>query len=115
MGSDRKPVSLQQELAPYHTLVKLIEHELELAGRGEVDALRKAVAETGVYMRQLPVPPPESARALIERARALRARVSIDTQRLQDSLAVARASRRRRRRVERSYAQPARRSYSASA
>jgi hypothetical protein len=108
-------VSLQQELAPFHTLVKLIERELELAGRGEVAELDAAVRHTGAYMLELPVPPPDSARALIERARALRARVSIETQRLQESIAAARASKRRRKKVERSYARPVRGRYSASA
>jgi hypothetical protein len=93
----------------------MIERELELAGRGEAAELRAAVAQTGAYMLELPVPPPESARALIERARALRARVSIETQRLQESIGYARASKRRRQRVERSYGAPAGRRYSASA
>jgi hypothetical protein len=108
-------VSLQQELAPFHTLVKLIERELELAGRGEAAELRAAVEHTGAYMLELPMPPPESARVLIDRARALRARVSIETQRLQASIAASRAHHRRRRRVERRYAAPARGGYSSSA
>lgn len=115
MGAGRQPVSRQDELAPFHTLVKLIERELELAGRGETAQLQAAVEATGVYMSSLPVPPPESARVLIDRARALRARVAIETERLRDSLSLARATRQRRRTVQRTYGPPARRGYSASA
>ncbi len=107
----------QEELRAFQTLVKMIERELELAGRGEIAELQAAVAETGAYLKTLPMPPPESARALIERARAMRARVTIEADRLSDSIAISRSNLRRRRSVARTYQQPApaRRRYSASA
>ncbi|MGC9221310.1 MAG: hypothetical protein ACP5H2_08160 [Solirubrobacteraceae bacterium] len=128
MGAGRQPVSQggqqaahetqperQDELAPYRQLVKLVEHELELAGRGQLGELSEAVVRTGAYLDTLPVPPPQSARALIERTRAIRARVAIETQRLGDALTLQHAYQQQRRRLARSYtAKPSQR-YSASA
>jgi hypothetical protein len=105
----------QAELAPFQKLVKMVELELELAGQGQTAELQKAVAATGALIRTLPDPAPQSARSLIERARALRGRVTIDAERLRDDIAVARATKRRRKTVARTYASPrARDRYSTS-
>lgn len=114
MGADRQRLK-QAELAPFQTLVKLIEHELELAGQGRIEELQRAVAATGEYLLGLPNPPPAAALALIERARAMRARVTIETERLRDAIAATRATNRRRRRMARTYGAPPRSRYSASA
>ena len=91
----------QAELVPFQTLVKLVERELELAEAGQTAELHEAVAETGAFISTLPEPPPESARPLIERARAMRGRVTIDAERARDEIGAARASLRRRKRVAR--------------
>ncbi len=91
------------EQAPYRTLVKLIERELELAGRGLIDELEEAVDRTGELLATLPVPAPESARPLLLRADALRRRVTIETRRLQESIEHSRSSLRRARKIARRY------------
>ena len=103
------------EQAPFQRLVKLIEHELELAGRGLLDELESAVAETGAYMARLPSPAPDSAQHLVLRADALRSRVSIEVTRLQESIGITRSSIRRSRRVARQYGPPRSGRYSTSA
>jgi hypothetical protein len=106
----------QAELAPFHKLVKMVELELALAGQGQAAELQKAVAATGAFIRTLPDPAPPAARPLIERARALRGRVTIDAERLRDGIAAARATSRRRRTMARTYASPrGRNRYSTSA
>jgi hypothetical protein len=106
----------QAELVPFHRLVKLVERELELAEAGQTAELREAVAETGAFMQTLPDPAPESARTLIERARGIRGRVTIDAERLREGIGAARATHRRRKTVARTYApQRAGNRYSTSA
>jgi hypothetical protein len=94
----------QAELAPFQTLVKLVERELELAGEGRSEELRAAVAETGALIATLPNPAPQAARSLIERARAMRGRVAIDAERLRDGISATRANHRRRKTMARTYA-----------
>jgi voltage-gated potassium channel Kch len=103
------------EQAPFQKLVKLIEHELELAGQGLVDELDEAVAETGAYMAMLPTPAPDSAQHLVLRAEALRSRVIIEVTRVKESIALSRSSVRRSRRVARQYGPPRSGRYSTSA
>jgi hypothetical protein len=103
MGADRNRLATA-ERAPFHRLIKLIEHELELAGSGRVQELAAAVSKTGAFMATLPSPAPASARPLVERAKALRGRVTIETERLRESIELSRASKRRTRRVARTYA-----------
>ena len=105
----------RSETAPFQRLVKMIEHELELAGQGRVAELRAAVAKTGAFMATLPSPAPESARTLVYRAQALRGRVTIETQRLRESIELSQASLRRARRLSRKYAPRRRSRYSTSA
>jgi hypothetical protein len=94
----------QADLAPFQRLVKLVERELELADAGRAAELQTAVAETGALIRTLPDPAPASARPLIERARGMRERVTIDTERLREEIIGARAVLRRRKTVARTYA-----------
>ena len=103
------------EQAPFQKLVKLIEHELELAGQGRVQELDEAVHRTGAHMATLPHPAPASARPLVLRAEALRGRVIIETTRLRESIALSRGSLRRGRRVARHYRRPQREKYSTTA
>ena len=50
-----------EEQAPFHTLIKMIERELDLAQRGLLDELAQAVAETGAVIATRPTPAPPSA------------------------------------------------------
>jgi hypothetical protein len=99
-------VTAAAEQAPFHTLIKMIERELELAGQGLLDELQQAVEETGAYMATLPTPAPASAESLVLRADALRGRVTIEATRLKDSIGRARTTQRRARKIARRYAAP---------
>jgi hypothetical protein len=114
VGTDRKRLNAAEQ-APFHRLIKLIEHELELAGQGRVEELHDAIARTGVFMETLPNPAPDSARQLVFRAEALRGRVTVEVTRLKESLALSRASLRRGRRVARQYGRPRSGQYSTTA
>lgn len=91
------------ELAPFQRLVKLIERELELAERGRLEQLQAAVERTGAQLASLPQPAPQSALPLVLRAQAMRNRVTILLERLQDELGASRSALRRGRRIARVY------------
>ena len=114
MGSNRQRV-IAAEQAPFQKLIKLIERELELAGRGRTAELQAAVLKTGAYIDTLPSPAPASALPLVTRAEALRARVTIETQRLHEHIAAARTVVKRSRRIARTYAPPKSDRYSTTA
>jgi hypothetical protein len=114
MGTGRERLTAA-ERAPFHTLVKLVEHELELAHEGHSAELREAIARTGAYLETLPKPAPESARQLVLHAEAMRGRVRIETERLQTRISSSRNTMRRARRIARSYAPPRAGRYSTSA
>lgn len=114
MGADRKRL-IAAERAPFNTLIKLIEQELELVSEGRLAELHEAIARTGAHLSTLAQPVPESAEPLVLRAEAMRGRVMIETERLRQGLAQSRASLRRSRRVTRKYAPPRARRYSTTA
>jgi hypothetical protein len=114
MGTDLRRLKAAEQ-APFQKLIKLIEHELELAGQGLLEELQEAVVKTGTYMETLPSPAPESAQPLVERAKALRGRVTIETRRLQESIEFSRGALRRARRVSKTYSQPHGNRYSTTA
>lgn len=95
-----------EEQAPFHTLIKMIERELELAGQGLLTELDEAVRETGRFMETLPAPAPASAEPLVLRADMLRRRVTIETRRLQESIEQSRTTLRRARKIARRYSTP---------
>jgi hypothetical protein len=103
-GSDHATVAAQQ--APFHTLIKMIERELELVDQERLEELHAAVAQTGAFMATLPSPAPESAVPLALRADALRGRVTIETQRLKERVARSRTTLRRARKIARRYSAP---------
>ncbi len=106
----------QAELAPFQTLVKLVERELEVAGQGDAGLLERAVAETGAHISMLPDPAPPAARPLIERARGMRGRVEIEAERLRDAITLSRVANQRKKTMARTYGpQSASRGYSTSA
>lgn len=108
-------MTVAEEQAPFHTLVKMIERELELADLGLLDELHDAVAQTGAFMATLPTPAPESAVPLVLRADALRGRVTVETRRLKDGIARSRTTARRARKIARRYGTPRADRISASA
>ncbi len=114
MGADRRRLTAAEQ-APFQKLIKLIERELELAGQGLLNELQDAVQKTGAYMDTLPSPAPESAQPLVERAKALRGRVTIETKRLQEGIEVSRGALRTARRFSKTYSQKFGNRYSTSA
>jgi hypothetical protein len=99
-------VSTAEEQAPFQALVKMIEHEIELADQGLLDELQVAVAQTGEYIATLPSPAPESAEHLVLRADALRGRVTAETERIKEGIARSRTTLRRARKIARRYGAP---------
>lgn len=95
-----------EEQAPFHTLIKLIERELELAEHGLLDELAEAVAQTGAFMETLPSPAPASAESLVLRADMLRNRVALETSAIKQRIAHSRTSLRRARKIARRYGGP---------
>lgn len=99
-------MTVAEEQAPFHTLIKMIERELDLAQRGLLDELTEAVAETGSFMATLPSPAPASAESLVFRADMLRSRVAIETTAIRESVARSRTTLRRARKIARRYGGP---------
>jgi hypothetical protein len=99
-------MTVAEEQAPFHTLIRMIEREIELADQGLLDELRDAVEATGAYIATLPVPAPASAEALVLRADAMRGRVMTETARLRESIARSRTTLHRARRIARRYSSP---------
>lgn len=103
------------ETARFRHLEQLIERELELAGRGDIEALDEAVRLTGEYLETLPSPAPPEARPSIDRATALRSRVTIETLRLREQLDHSRRSLRTARKMAKTYSQAHGDAYSTTA
>ncbi|MGH2863510.1 MAG: hypothetical protein ACRDLT_18695 [Solirubrobacteraceae bacterium] len=99
-------MTVAEEQAPFHTLIKMVERELELAGQARLAELQEAVEQTGAFLSTLPSPAPASAQPLALRAQALRGRVTIETQRLKESIARSRTTLRRSRKIARRYGAP---------
>ena len=68
--------------APYETIVEHAELELELAGRGEIEALTALGALWEELIAQLPAQPPAAARELLERAQLIHQRTHTELVRL---------------------------------
>ena len=94
------------EQAPFHTLIKMIERELQLVDQNLLDEFHEAVEQTGAYLATLPSPAPQSAEQLVLRADALRGRVAIEAMRLKESIARSRTTTRRARKIARRYSAP---------
>ena len=108
-------MTLAEEQAPFHTLIKMIERELELAQEGLLDELAEAVAETGSFMATLPTPAPASAEPLVLRADMLRSCVTIEAAELKQGVGRTRTKLRRARKIARRYSGPRAASISTSA
>ncbi len=91
------------ELAPYEAILEHAELELELAGRGEVEALAAVSGRWDELTAGLAGPPPPAAGPLLERAQLISERARIDLIRIRDGLLVEHAGALRARRAAAGY------------
>jgi hypothetical protein len=94
------------EAAPYETLARIFERELEALGAGRLDELDALAAEREALIASLPATPPAAARPALERALLMQKRVTIEIIRRRDAIVLDLAERERVRRVARGYAPP---------
>lgn len=92
------------DAAPYETLARTIERELELIGEGAFDQLEALQAERAALLEALPAIPPDCARAALQRAALMNKRVEIEIRRRRESLLVDAANVERVDRTARGYA-----------
>jgi hypothetical protein len=78
--------ALAGPLAPYEAILAHAELELELAGRGELEALQALAERWEELIDGLPVGPPRAASSLIERALLIHERTRIELLRLRQTL-----------------------------
>ncbi len=97
------PAPANAALAPYEALIAHAEHELELAGRGDVPALLALTESWDALVARLTQPPPTSARTLIERATLIHERTRIELIRLREGLQAELATTLRARRTAEGY------------
>jgi len=91
-------------LEPYQALLAHAELELELAGRGEVQALTALAARWQEITAELPERPPPLAAPLLARARLIHERTRIELQRLRESVLSELAANKHARRIAEGYA-----------
>jgi hypothetical protein len=99
---------MNDDVAAYEQLARLIEEELELAGLGRFDELATDGAERAALMASLPAVPPPGARTPLERAALLQQRLTIELLRARETLLRALSDVERGRRVVRGYGPPKR-------
>jgi ketosteroid isomerase-like protein len=92
------------DTAPYETLARSIERELELIGEGAFEELEALHAERVTLLDSLPATPPESARPALQRAALMNKRVEIEILRRRDGLLVDASTVERVERTARGYA-----------
>jgi hypothetical protein len=78
--------TVASELERYLAIERFAELELELAGRGEIDALESHAAGWQALIAGLPALPPPSAGPSLERATLLHERARIELLRLREML-----------------------------
>jgi hypothetical protein len=76
----------EAELAPYQAILDHAELELELAGRGDLDALSALSSRWGELTGATPPSPPAGASGLLERASLIHERTRIELIRLREAL-----------------------------
>jgi hypothetical protein len=74
------------DAAPYETLARSIERELELVGEGDFDELADLHAARAALIGSLPAVPPSSARPALQRAALMNKRVEIEILRRREAL-----------------------------
>ena len=96
--SAQDPATPRAALEPYQAILAHAELELELAGRGEVQALSALSARWDELTRELPAEAPAAAASLLQRATLIHERTRIELLRLREDLLqeISRTSRARR-------------------
>jgi ketosteroid isomerase-like protein len=92
--------------APYETLARSIERELELIGEGALDELDALYAERAELVESLPAVPPAVALPALQRAALMNKRVEIEILRRREAVVVETANVERVERTARGYAPP---------
>jgi hypothetical protein len=92
--------------APYETLARSIERELELVGEGRFGEVAKLQAERAALIATLPEIPPAGARTALQRAALMSKRVEIEFLRHREALLLELAHVQRVGRAARGYAPP---------
>lgn len=94
----------QELIARYRAIVDHAELELELAGRGELDALDELGARWPELIAGLPARPPAEVGPLLERALLIHERTRIELIRLNEAVLADLAQARKARRTADGYA-----------
>jgi hypothetical protein len=97
-------MSSSVEAAPYETLARSFERELELLGERAFDGLEALHGEREKLISSLPATPPAAARAALQRAALLNKRVEIEILRHREDLLLDAAQLQRVSRTARGYA-----------
>jgi hypothetical protein len=91
------------DAAPYESLARMIERELELICTPDHDALAALRAERDALIASLPGTPPACARPALQRAALMNKRLEIEILRLREALVLEAANLQRVGRTARGY------------
>ncbi len=91
------------DAAPYESLARMIERELELICTRDQDALAVLRAERDALIASLPNTPPACARPALQRAALMNKRLEIEILRLREELVLEAANLQRVSRTARGY------------
>ena len=91
------------DAAPYESLARMIERELELICTRDQDALAVLRAERDALIASLPNTPPACARPALQRAALMNKRLEIEILRLREALVLEAANIQRVSRTARGY------------
>jgi hypothetical protein len=91
-------------LRPYEALFEHVELELELAGRGEIEALAAMGSRWESLISELPQTPPAAAAGLLERAKLVHDRTRVELIRLRESVVADLGTTKQARRAANGYA-----------
>jgi hypothetical protein len=92
--------------APYETLARMIERELELVGAGRLDELAELSTARDELIAALPATPPAAAGPALERAALMNKRLEIELLRRREAVLLELAKVERAQRAARGYAPP---------
>lgn len=96
--------TLEPSLAPYEAICEHAELELELAGRGDIEALRALGARWEELVASVPAKPPAAAAELLERARLIGERTRVELGRIREAVLAELDTNARARRTADGYA-----------
>jgi hypothetical protein len=102
--STPQPPDAHADIEPYRAILAHSELELELAGRGEVEALSALSSRWEELTRGLPESPPAPAASLLQRATLIHERTGIELSRLREDVLREIAHTSRAKRTADSYA-----------